>query len=212
MSHIFPGSYYELLEIRPGSPQNEVTRAYERAKLTYSSDNPALYTVFTADEARELLKLIEEAYLVLGNAVYRSRYDEILKDPSIQLEELKFQDIVGPLISNIMGKQKAVFRPEYEVNLNIEEQMRREEHCDGLFLKKVREYKNISVDKMSEITRISTHYILALEKNAWSALPASVFVRGFVVQLSRLLGLEEKKTVDSFMKIYKSDVSKQKQA
>lgn len=210
MSQIFPGSYYELLEIRPGSPQNEVTRAYERAKQTYSSDNPALYTVFTADEARELLKLIEEAYLILGNAVYRSRYDEILKDPTIQLEELKFHDIVGPLVPNNLGKQKTQFRPDYVVNPVLEEQIRNEENCDGLFLKKVREYKKISVEKMSEITRISTHYILALEKNAWPALPASVFVRGFVVQICRLLGLEEKKTVESFMKIYKADVSKQK--
>ncbi len=210
MSNLFHGTYYELLEVRPGSPQHEVTKAYERAKLTYSSDNPALYTVFSMEEARELLKLIEEAYLILGNTIFRNRYDEILKDPQIRTEELKFQDIVGPIVSSGVDKQKAHFRPNYKVDEATEEYIRHEEHCDGAFLKKIREYKNITVEKMSEITRINPHYVVALEKNAWDDLPAAVFVRGFVVQISRILGLDEKKTVDSFMKIYKAHTVKSK--
>lgn len=208
MDQLFHGTYYDLLEVRQGSPQHEVTKAYERAKLTYSSDNPALYTVFSEVEARELLKLIEEAYLVLGNTIFRSRYDEILKDPGIQIEALKFQDIVGPLLSAGVDKKKAHFRPTYQKDTSMEEVIQSEEVCDGVFLKKIREYKKISVQKMSEITRINSHYIVALEKNAWSDLPAMVFVRGFVVQIARILELDEKKTVESFMKIYKADVAK----
>lgn len=208
MSNLFHGTYYDLLEVRPGSPQHEVTKAYERAKITYSSDNPALYTIFSAEEARELLKLIEEAYLILGNTIFRNRYDEILKDPQTRIEEVKFQDVVGPIVSSGVDKQKAHFKPSYQVDEAVEEYIRHEDNCDGAFLKKVREYKNITVDKMSEITRINPHYVIALEKNKWEDLPAAVFVRGFVVQMSRLLGLDEKKTVDSFMKLYKSNTSK----
>lgn len=208
MNQLFHGTYYDLLEVRQGSPQHEVTKAYERAKLTYSSDNPALYTVFSEMEARELLKLIEEAYLVLGNTIFRSRYDEILKDPGIQIEALKFQDIVGPLLSAGVDKKKAHFRPTYQKDTSMEEVIQSEEACDGDFLRKIREYKKISVQKLSEITRINSHYIVALEKNAWADLPAMVFVRGFVVQIARILELDEKKTVESFMKIYKADVAK----
>jgi curved DNA-binding protein CbpA len=210
MSNLFHGTYYELLEVRPGSPQHEVTKAYERAKLTYSSDNPALYTVFSSEEARELLKLIEEAYLILGNTIFRNRYDEILKDPQIRIEELKFQDIVGPIVSSGVDKQKAHFRPTFKVDVATEEYIRHEENCDGAYLKRVREYKNIALDKMSEITRINLNYLVALEKNSWADLPAQVFVRGFVVQISRLLGLDEKKTADSFMRIYKAHCPKPK--
>jgi len=208
MTQSFHGTYYDLLEVRQGSPQHEVTKAYERAKQTYSSDNPALYTVFSEVEARELLKLIEEAYLVLGNTIFRSRYDEILKDPEIQIQDLKFQDIVGPLLSAGVDKQKAHFRPTYQKDSDMEEVIQGEEICDGLFLKKVREYKKITIAKMSEISRINSHYIVALEKNLWSDLPAMVFVRGFVVQIARILELDEKKTIESFMKIYKADVAK----
>lgn len=210
MSNIFGGTYYELLEVSPESPQLEISRAYERAKMTYSSDNPALYTVFSTEEARELIKLIEEAYLILGNAIFRNRYDEILKDPLTRIEELKFQDIVGPILNSTVDKQKIHFRPVYQRNEAIEVYIQNHENCDGAFLKKIREYKNITVEKMSEITRINPHYLDAIERNDWNGLPAHVFVRGFVVQVCRVLGLDEKRTADSFMKILKANSNKQK--
>jgi cytoskeletal protein RodZ len=75
-------------------------------------------------------------------------------------------------------------------------------------LKKVREYKNISIEKMSEITRINQYYLQSVEKNDWKNLPVAVFIRGFIVQITRILGLNEKKVVDSFMSVYKSQVGK----
>ncbi|MEY4617292.1 MAG: hypothetical protein RJB66_2252 [Pseudomonadota bacterium] len=210
MSKSFVGTYYELLEVLPGSPQHEVSRAYERAKITYASDNPALYTVFSTEEARELLKLIEEAYSVLGNTIYRNRYDEILKDPDTRIEELTFHDIVGPLGATKVDKQKVHFRPTYKVDESMEEMIRHQDVCDGPFLKKVREYKNITLDKLSEITRINPHYLDALEQNDWEGMPAQVFVRGFIVQMSRIYGLDERKTADSYMKLYKANLAKNK--
>lgn len=204
MANQFHGTYYELLEVSPGTPQHEVTRAYERAKVTYSSENPALYTVFSVEEARELLTLVEEAYLILGNTIFRNRYDEMLKDPTLDIQELKFENIVGPILNTNVDKQKARFRPEYEVDQAMESVIQNETTCDGPFLRKVREYKKMSVEKMSEITRINPHYIVALEKNNWANLPAPVFVRGFVVQICRLLNLDEKKVTESFMMIYKA--------
>lgn len=201
-----PASYYEVLEVKPDAPQHEVTKAYERAKTTYAIDNPALYTVFTPEEAKDLLQMIEEAYTVLGNAIYRSRYDEKLKDPSAKPEELHFRAIVGQFVPTTGDRSRQVFKPNYDVNPVLEEQINSEEHCDGTFLKKVREYKKINREKMAEVTRISQTYIDAIECNEYLSLPASVFVRGFVVQIAKTLGLDSKKTADSYMKIMKSNL------
>ena len=51
-------NYYEILEVGSNAAQHEVTTAYERARTTYSGDNPAIYTIFSENEARELLTLI----------------------------------------------------------------------------------------------------------------------------------------------------------
>ncbi len=69
-------TYYEILEISQDAHPNEIRQAYQRAKSTYSQDNPALYTVFTKDETKQLLSLIEEAYSVLSNQVTREAYDQ----------------------------------------------------------------------------------------------------------------------------------------
>jgi cytoskeletal protein RodZ len=70
-------------------------------------------------------------------------------------------------------------------------------------LQKVREYKNVSLDQLTKYTRIGRHYLVALEANDFHSLPAQVFVRGFVAQMSRLLNLNEKIVTESYMKIFK---------
>ena len=35
-------NYYEILEVRQDSAQTEIYRAYQRAKSTYSPENPGL--------------------------------------------------------------------------------------------------------------------------------------------------------------------------
>jgi len=77
-------NYYEVLEVAYDAPQHEVHKAYTRAKATYAQDNPALYSMFTRDEARDLLKLIEEAYSVLGNHGLRRNYDDTLQKSNSQ--------------------------------------------------------------------------------------------------------------------------------
>ena len=56
---------------------------------------------------------------------------------------------------------------------------------------------------MSEITKISAFYIHALESMDAASLPAVVFVRGYISQISKVLGLPEKIVCDSYMKLFK---------
>jgi curved DNA-binding protein CbpA len=204
----FTGTYYDILEVKTDAPQNEITRAYERAKITYSATNPALYTIFSMDEARELVTVIEEAYVILGNATYRTRYDELLNDPTIQVDDLNFNSIVGTPYVSTNEKQRAYYRSDYNINEELEFQINNTTIWDGPMLKKVREYKNIPLMKLSEITRINQYYLQSIEKNEWKKLPVAVFIRGFIVQIARVLLLDEKRVVESFMSVYKSQVGK----
>lgn len=78
MSQKLDQTYYEILEVSPDAPVHVIQQAYHRAKETYSPDSPALYTMFTAEEARDLLSLIDEAYSVLSNQSKRQIYDQQL--------------------------------------------------------------------------------------------------------------------------------------
>ncbi len=197
-------NYYDILEISQHSPQHEVTSAYERAKSTYSGENPAIYTIFSDEEARNLLKLVEEAYAVLGNKTLRALYDEKLGQHGIRREDLSFESLKTESRAQFPAPKKAMTEKiEYSVNADLEKQFSGETNCDGAFLKKVREYKQIPLERMSEITKISAYYISSVEKMEAKSLPATVFVRGYVSQICKVLNLDEKRVCDSYMKLFK---------
>ncbi len=59
----------------------------------------------------------------------------------------------------------------------------------GAYLRQERERRNISLDDVSRVTRISLQYLEALEKDEFQTLPASVFARGFLRTYAAHIGL-----------------------
>ncbi len=225
-------SYYDILEVSPQAPLQEIHRAYQRARVAYSPDSPALYTMFTPEEAKELLRLVEEAFTVLGHEERRRAYDEQLlrekamrelpdfPDPQQDEELSSERPLQGQPETHREAPQTApafVFAREpqlpqghartrlstYPLNSEMEEEIKQTREFNGPTLQKIRSYKRISVDQICDETRIGKSYLVALEKDDFESLPAAVFVRGFVVQVARLLGLDEKLVADSYMKNFK---------
>ncbi len=201
-------NYYDILEVSPHCAQHEVTSAYEKAKTTYSGDNPAIYTIFSEEEARDLLKLVEEAYAVLGNKTLRSLYDEKLGQIGVRREDLSFENLKAQSKIQVPEVAKKFAKIEYKVDEKYEQELKTQSEWTGEDLRKVREYKNIPLERMSETTKISAYYINAVEKMDGKNLPAPVFVRGYVAQISKFLGLEEKRVCDSYMKNFKEALEK----
>ncbi len=201
-------NYYEILEVGSSAAQHEVTTAYERAKLTYSGDNPAIYTIFSENEARELLVLIEEAFSVIGNKTLRSIYDQRLlgaRSPSKDItKDLTYEAILGASKAQFPEAKSPTAKPTFTSNDAFEREIKEAKEWDGELLKKVREYKNISLERMCERTKINLWYVKALETMDPENLPAVVFVRGYIIQLCRELDLNEKTVTDSYMAKYKA--------
>ncbi|MNT00518.1 Chaperone protein DnaJ [compost metagenome] len=203
-------NYYEILELPANAPQYEVSAAYERARSTYAGDNPAIYTIFSEQEARELLVFIEEAYAILGNKTLRGIYDQRLLSGRANLNELTYTSIVEA--SRALYTEPPPKSEKTEIVFKRDEAFEKEiaarEDWDGEFLKKVREYKNITTDKMHDITKINPYYVKGIEKMDPANLPAVVYVRGYVVQIAKALGLDDKKVADSYMKTFKERLGK----
>jgi DnaJ-class molecular chaperone len=199
-------NYYEVLELAASAPQHEVTTAYERARSTYSGENPAIYTIFSDQEARELLLVIEEAYQILGNKILRNIYDQRLLSGQSSLNDLTYASIVeaSKQVFPEGGRADKPVKAAYKKDEAFEKQVEAREDWNGEWLKKVREYKHISTQRMSEITKVNSYYVTALENMDPEGLPAVVFVRGYVVQIAKALGLNDKKVADSYMKNFKN--------
>lgn len=253
-------TFYEVLEVDRGASQEEILKAFQRAKSVYSVNSPALYSVFSREEADELLKLINEAYVVLSNQTTRRNYDQSLLDKEKQTyAEPKTEPLSTPVPASIKSAPREVpplttpvahaekptnvssvrvessFDEEaaarstvrtresappldgsigrtrfstYEIDPQVEQEIANQEVFDGAFLQKIRNYKKLSLDQLSETSRIGRHYLIAVESNDFLSLPAPVFVRGFIVQFAKILGLNERKAVESYMRLYKQSRDK----
>lgn len=82
------------------------------------------------------------------------------------------------------------------------QQIVNEVEWSGPFLKKVRTATQVSIEEMSEITKVSKTYINAIEEENFERLPAGVYVRGFVVQIAKVLKLPSEKVASAFLSRY----------
>lgn len=196
-------NFYEILELNTNAAQHEITTAYDRAKTTYSGDNPAIYTIFSDQEARELLSMIEEAYSILGNKTLRNIYDQrLLGQSKINPEDLTYDSILNASRLIFQESKVDTKKASFVRNESFEKEIAECAEWTGDMVRKVREYKNFTVEKLSEITKVNSFYIKAIEAVTPNNLPAPVFVRGYVIQIAKELGLNSKSVADSYMKSY----------
>ena len=73
----------------------------------------------------------------------------------------------------------------------------------GALLRRLREQAPASLADVAEITKISKRYLMALEENDFAVLPALVYVRGFVTEYARALGLDPRLVAPSYMALYR---------
>jgi len=209
-------NYYEILEVPQTATQQEIALAYEKARRTYSAQNPALYAIFDKNEAQQLLSMIDEAYAVLANNTYRNIYEKrrqanTFSESDLSIESIKAASVELYNESKIKKELKELQEKEkpastYVVDEKFEAEIKNQKEWTGAFLKKVLDYKKITVEMLHEKTKINPWYIKALETMDANNLPAAVFVRGYIVQIARFLNLDDKAVADSYMKIYRKSI------
>ena len=64
----------------------------------------------------------------------------------------------------------------------------------------MRNARNMSVHDLGEATRISVRYLTAIESDDHEHLPSRTFVRGYLREVARTLGLDADALVDGYMR------------
>jgi DnaJ-class molecular chaperone len=103
-------------------------------------------------------------------------------------------------VSKIQAHQK--FQLQYEINQEFEQKIENCSHFTGDFLKSIREYKNMTIERLAELTKISKTYLRHIEDENIEKLPALVYTRGFVFQYAKTLKLNPELVATSYLKIY----------
>lgn len=77
-----------------------------------------------------------------------------------------------------------------------------EQEFSGALLRRLRESASASIADVAEITKVGKNYLKAIEDNDFDSLPAPVYVRGFVVEYAKVLGLNSSQVAASYMALY----------
>ena len=70
-------NYYDLLDISPDSSTGEIEIAYRRAMELYEGESAATYSLYTAEEKKNLIAHLKEAYETLRDPAKREAYDSM---------------------------------------------------------------------------------------------------------------------------------------
>ena len=190
-------NYYDILEIYPNATPEEVDQAYNRVKKAFTKDSLASDSHVENEKRQAILKQVEEAYQILRDEGKRQQYDKTSHEEPIQLK-MNLED--APEEKMTPEKPPAKVKV-IETNPELEKEVTTAEHFTGEFLKKVRLSRNVSLEEISNATRISVRYLTALEEEQMEVFPALVYLKGFLTQYARYLGLDPAKVVSGYVKL-----------
>jgi hypothetical protein len=192
-------NYYEMLDLKPEATFFEIRHAYNTALQIYKDESLSSYSFFSPDERKEILSLLEKAYLTLINEKERQRYDNELIRLGILNEATKKTPIKTPVsifdINREQGKASATKSTNAELRAKVMEnkfigEILCQTEISGPDLKKIRNELAVPLERVAQETRIRVDYLSAIEENKIEALPAMVFLKGFIKSYLKCLCLE----------------------
>ena len=78
-------------------------------------------------------------------------------------------------------------------------QIDEETEISGALLLQARLSKGLSLDDYVNVTKISIYYLRNIENEVFNDLPAVVYVRGYLRQMAKILGLDPPRVSESYL-------------
>ncbi len=182
------GNHYETLGLRAGATLEQVEKAYQFLAALYEEQAVATYSLLDPEEQREARARIRQAYEILKDGAQRRRYDAELAAVA-NSATVAAQPTPAPAPRSAPVQIEAPIAPRLLP-----------EPVTGASLRKLREDLGIPLQHIAGATKIGVRFLEYIEGDRHSALPALVYLRGFLQEYARLLGLEPRRTADAYLK------------
>jgi flagellar biosynthesis protein FlhG len=168
------GSHYDVLGLEPTATGEEVEEAYRRYAGLYGEDALATYSLLEPEERKAVRARVEEAYRVLRDPDRRREYDAGPREPEPDESE-----------------------PPPE--LPLPEPRVLPEPVTGPDLRRVREARGVALKQIAVASKIGVRFLEYIEADRHADLPAVVYLRGFLQEYARAVGLDPQRTAGSYL-------------
>ena len=191
-------SHYELLEVPPTASFEDIRRANRRIRDIYGAESIAISGLYDPASLEAVHRRLDLAYTTLMDAAKRKEYDVEL-----------FPDGVPMPISHPPSAPGEVARPA-AVSAKVDDpatlaarppmpEVSPLTEYTGPLLRQIREAIGVELREIAERSKIGMAYLHALEGELWNKLPAAVYVRGFLAQYARALGLDAERVKQTYL-------------
>jgi len=170
------GDLYDVLGLEPGASREQVERAYRFSREMYGEDAVATYSLLDPAEIEAARSRIEEAHAVLGDPERRRAYDE-------------GRGYAPPEAPVAFPLPASAGSEALEVPATL----------TGAELRGLREAHGVSLRQVANATKIGTRFLEYIEEDRFDLLPAPVYLRGFLQEYARTVGLDPRGVADAYM-------------
>jgi flagellar biosynthesis protein FlhG len=168
---------YGVLGLEPRATSDQLQRAYRFCLELYAEGSLATYSLLDPSEAEAQRQRVKEAYEVLADAEKRRAYDENHGfQPPAPASVVPF-----PTPASRQGAGEGALE------------------ISGPGLRRVREARGLSLRHIASVTRIGMRFLEYIEEDRHAFLPAPVYLRGFLTEYARLVGLDPRQVVEAYM-------------
>lgn len=171
------GDLYEILGLEPGASREQIERAYRFSLEMYREGALATYSLLEPAEVEVQRARVQEAYAVLGDPDRRRAYDE-------------GQGFAPP--------EPPATPPSRPLGGGAEEP-ELPDVLSGADLRRIREGRGVSLRHIAGITKIGVRFLEYIEEDRFALLPAAVYLRGFLQEYARSLGLDPRRVARAYM-------------
>jgi flagellar biosynthesis protein FlhG len=213
------GNHYAVLGIEPGATPEEIERAHGYLTELYGDESLATYSLLEEGEARQIRAQVREAYEVLRDPLRRLEYDARQGLISTQREraardapepedgpvdegeasepgdEMATEEGAAPGVADGEGEAPPDRAPSRAQSGPVTLPGR----VTGEALRAFREGRGVSLREIADTTKVSLRYLEYIETDRHEFLPAAVYLRGFVQEYARIVGLEPRHTAERYL-------------
>ncbi|MBL4632529.1 MAG: helix-turn-helix domain-containing protein, partial [Kofleriaceae bacterium] len=181
-------SLYELLQVEPTASDEIIRRANRRIRQVYAKDSPVVGGLYRKAALIKLHKRFDHAYEVLMDPIKRRANDATLFPDGKPSDDITHQLPAIELGVAPLESERPEMPPIDESTV-----------YSGEFLRRVREARGLDLRDISDQSKIGMSYLNAIEEESYLELPAAVYVRGFLLEYSKRLGLPPNVVLESYL-------------
>jgi Helix-turn-helix domain len=181
-----PETLYEVLGVSPQASREQIEKAHRFCQDMYKEGALATYSLLDVGDAQAARSRIGLAYETLNDPERRRQYDLSLGyTPSVP------QAVPYALHPTLTASPHAVVPPSV-VDLTSGP-------LAGAELRRIRESRGIALREVAASTKIGLRFLEYIEEDRFALLPPAVYLRGFLQEYARVLGLDPRRMAEAYM-------------